>query len=162
MKRVPAFAPLLAFTALIALSAILAAQTAPASSPVLVFVHATVIDATGAAAQPDMTVVIKGGRISELGNSVSVPKNAQVVDATGKFLIPGLWDMHAHPHRPDDFALFIANGVTGIRVMAGLPWYHDAPLPDSRRQNDRPQNDDREPHDERTRRATGACAARRG
>jgi imidazolonepropionase-like amidohydrolase len=126
MKRVPAFALLLAFTALIASTAILAAQTPPASSQPLVFLHATVIDGTGAPAQPDMTVVIKGGRISELGKSVTVPKNAQVIDGTGKFLIPGLWDMHGHPHRPDDLALFIANGVTGLRVMAGLPWYYDA------------------------------------
>src|SRR2546425_2714873 len=63
-----------------------------------VFTHVTVIDATGAPAKPDMTVVISGNHIIELGRSgeIRISKDAQVVDATGKFLIPGLWDMHAH------------------------------------------------------------------
>lgn len=99
------------------------------SKPV-VFTHVTVIDATGAAAQPDMTVVIVGDRIRELGSTkkVFVPKNAQVVDSTGKFLIPGLWDMHVHifnygnnpsgqPPKEYWFPLFIANGVTSVRLM---------------------------------------------
>ncbi len=90
----------------------------------LVFTHVTVIDATGAPAKSDMTVVIKGGRIAALGKTANLdtPENAQVVDATGKFLIPGLWDMHVHPLSGKNFlALFPANGVTGIRVMSGLP-----------------------------------------
>jgi hypothetical protein len=86
-----------------------------------------VIDATGATAKPDMTVVIIGDRITTLGKSrkVRVPANAQVVDATGKYLIPGLWDMHVHVFRnasqrpPNEyyFPLFIANGITGVRDM---------------------------------------------
>jgi len=112
MNRVLAFLPLLAFSSL-------------SSSQSLVLSHVTVIDATGASAQPDRTVVITGGRIAEIGKSARIPKDAQTVDATGKFLIPGLWDMHGHPHRPDDLALFIANGVTGVRVMGGLPWYYE-------------------------------------
>jgi ankyrin repeat protein/imidazolonepropionase-like amidohydrolase len=97
------------------------------SQKALVFTHATVIDATGAPAKPDMTVAVKGGRIATLGKttSIDVPENAQVVDATGKFLIPGLWDMHVHPWVGKNYlALFIANGVTGIRVMEGGPVYH--------------------------------------
>src|SRR5262249_54996736 len=64
----------------------------------LVITHVTVIDATGAAAQPDRTVLITGDRIAALGETgkVSLPPDAQQVDATGQFLIPGLWDMHAH------------------------------------------------------------------
>jgi hypothetical protein len=93
----------------------------------LVFTHVTVIDATGAIAKTDMTVVINGDRITTLGKSrkVRVPANAQVVDATGKYLIPGLWDMHVHVFRnasqrtPNEyyFPLFIANGITGVRDM---------------------------------------------
>jgi imidazolonepropionase-like amidohydrolase len=93
----------------------------------LVFIHVTVIDATGSPAKPDMTVVIKGELITALSKpgSVRLPDEAQVVDATGKFLIPGLWDMHVHifnnvSKRPPNawyFPLFIANGVTGIREM---------------------------------------------
>ena len=93
----------------------------------LVFTHVTVIDATGAPAKPDMTVVIKGDRIAALGKTakLDVPENAHVVDATGKFLIPGLWNMHIHPLDEKDYlALFIANGVTGVRVMRGEPMYH--------------------------------------
>jgi len=94
----------------------------------LVFTHVTVIDATGAPAKPDMTVVIKGGRIAALGKTANldVPENAQVVDATGKFIIPGLWDMHIHPlKRKDYLKLFIVNGVTGMRVMSGKPMHHE-------------------------------------
>lgn len=42
-----------------------------------------------------------------------------MVNATGKFLIPGLWDMHVHPHGKEYLPLFVANGVTGIRIMSG-------------------------------------------
>jgi imidazolonepropionase-like amidohydrolase len=92
----------------------------------LVLTHVTVIDATGAPASSDMTVVITGDRITELGQTqkVRVPKDAQVVDATGKFLIPGLWDMHVHWYLKDYLPLFIANGVTGVREMWGLPVHH--------------------------------------
>jgi imidazolonepropionase-like amidohydrolase len=45
-----------------------------------------------------MTVVIAGDRITELGSAkkVRLPRGAQITDATGKFMIPGLWDMHVH------------------------------------------------------------------
>src|SRR5215203_1862706 len=68
----------------------LAAQTRDGLQPrPLVLTHVTVIDATGAAAKPEMTVVIIGDRITALGKSgkVRAPANAQVVDATGKYLI---------------------------------------------------------------------------
>jgi imidazolonepropionase-like amidohydrolase len=102
-------------------------QEAGSGQTALVFTHVTVIDATGAPAKPDMTVVIKGGRIAALGKTakLDVPENAHVVDATGKFLIPSLWDMHIHPWVGKNFlALFIANGVTGVRVMHGEPVDH--------------------------------------
>src|SRR5215212_6277368 len=96
-------------------------QPVPASGQrSLVFTHVTVIDATGAAAKPDMSVVISGGRILELGRTgrVRLPKDALVVNASGKFLIPGLWDMHVHEWNKEIFfPLFIANGVTGVRDM---------------------------------------------
>lgn len=94
----------------------------------LVLIHVTVIDATGSPAKADMTVVIKGKLITALGkaDSFRIPDEAQVVDATGKFLIPGLWDMHVHifnnvSKRPPNawyFPLFIANGVTSVREMS--------------------------------------------
>src|ERR1051326_6574393 len=64
----------------------------------LVLTHVSVIDATGAPVKTDMTVVINGDRITKIGTSqtISPPSHADVIDARGKFLIPGLWDMHVH------------------------------------------------------------------
>lgn len=100
-------------------------------SPSLVFNHVTVIDMTGAPSKPDMTVVVVGNRITAIGKTgkIRVPRNAFVIDAKGKYLIPGLWDMHVHvfhyrlPQPPDEykFPLFIANGVTGVREMWTKP-----------------------------------------
>jgi len=111
--------------------AIVAATRIAAVPPeeTLAFVHATVIDATGTPAQPDVTVIIEARRIVELGPSasISIPTNARVVDASGRYLIPGLWDMHAHEifgdWLPEDEKiiplLFVANGITGVRDMGG-------------------------------------------
>ncbi|HEX8733784.1 MAG TPA: amidohydrolase family protein [Pyrinomonadaceae bacterium] len=102
---------------IILLSATLSAQqTKP-----LVFTRVTVIDMVDAKPRTEMTVIVEGNRIARIGKSskIRIPNNAQVVDAGGKFLIPGLWDMHVHALRPERvdyfFRLFIANGVTGIR-----------------------------------------------
>ena len=89
---------------------------------VLVLTHVTVIDMTGAPPKPDMTVVIEGNRITSIAHSrkMRIPQSAEVINATGKFLIPGLWDMHVHFTEVErSFPLFIANGVTGVRNMGG-------------------------------------------
>jgi imidazolonepropionase-like amidohydrolase len=96
----------------------LAAQAKP-----VVFTRVTVIDMVDAKPETGMTVVVEGNRIASIGKAgkIRIPKNAQVIDASGKFLIPGLWDMHVHALRPERvdyfFRLFIANGVTGVRDM---------------------------------------------
>jgi len=106
-------------TAVLPLLALLACGPA-AGSPALVLKGVTVIDMTGAAPRPGMTVVVRDGRIESVAAEASVPEGARIVDAGGKFLIPGLWDMHVHlwgsPERL--FPLFLANGVTGVRDMA--------------------------------------------
>ena len=116
------------------LAALIVAQLAPsAQSQALVVRNVTLIDGTGAAAQPGMTVVVTGNRITAVGSNAAVPAGAQVVDGTGKFLIPGLWDMHLHlrgDSRVPRFTTFgevllVANGVTGVRLMAGLPKFHE-------------------------------------
>lgn len=92
------------------------------ASPVA-FTHVTVVDVRAGALQPDMTVLVAGRRIAALGRTraLSVPPAARIVDATGKFLIPGLWDMHVHAlvdsRLATFFPLFLANGVTGVRNM---------------------------------------------
>ncbi len=104
-----------------------AQPTGQVNKHTLVFTHATVIDVSGGPVRPDSVVVISGDRITDVGRfgQISIPKDAQVVDASGKFLIPGLWDMHVHPRGAEYLPLFLANGVTGIRVMWGDPEDHD-------------------------------------
>ncbi len=100
------------------------AQVSHAAQPrSIVFNHVTVIDVAGELPLPDMTVIVSGNRIAALGRagSIRVPRNAQVIDATGKFLIPGLWDMHIHLSLATELAIpvLIANGVTSVRDMGG-------------------------------------------
>jgi len=92
------------------------------TTPDIVFEHATVIDGTGAPARKDVTVAIGGGRILSIdptaGQSVKPAANARVIDATGQFLIPGLWDMHFHlDPLGSSLRTLAANGITGIREM---------------------------------------------
>ncbi|HYM01196.1 MAG TPA: amidohydrolase family protein [Blastocatellia bacterium] len=81
--------------------------------------HVTVIDMTGAPPKADMTAVLVGDQISELGPAVKVkvPSGAGEIDGHGKFLIPGLWDMHVHTIGPYYLGLYVANGVVGVRDM---------------------------------------------
>jgi hypothetical protein len=99
----------------------------------LVLNHVTVVDVTAdqplKALKVDQAVVITGNQITAIGQAdkIRVPEGAEMIDAGGRFLIPGLWDMHVHTlveGRPDYFfPLFIANGVTGVRDMGGsLPF----------------------------------------
>lgn len=86
--------------------------------------HATVIDPGAGSTRQDMTVLVRGARIEAVGasRSVRLPAGTRVIDAAGKFLIPGLWDMHVHTDVPGGRALlglYVANGVTGVRDMDG-------------------------------------------
>ena len=90
----------------------------------IAFTHVGVIDGTDSMPRLDQTVVVRGTRIAAVGPSRStvVPSDARVVDGRGTFLIPGLWDMHVHTSIIDGrrlLALYVANGVTGVRDMAG-------------------------------------------
>lgn len=110
------------------LPGLLAAQVPSHSGATPVAItHVTVIDATGAAPKPDETVVLVGDRIAAIGPSATahIPRGAVVVEGAGKFLIPGLWDMHVHLDYRDYLPLYIANGVTGVRVMWGEPQHHE-------------------------------------
>ncbi|HLW86667.1 MAG TPA: amidohydrolase family protein [Candidatus Sulfotelmatobacter sp.] len=103
------------------LPSIVSPQTSGTAQKALTLTHVTVIDTTGGPAQPDMTVVIRGDRIASMGKSgkIRVPAGSRVVNAAGKFLIPGLWDMDVLWYEPDYLPLFIANGVTGVRETIG-------------------------------------------
>lgn len=86
-------------------------------SSTLAIVGATLIDGTGAAPVADSAVVISNGRIKAAGprSKVKIPKQANVVDAKGKFLLPGLWDMHAHFEQVEWGPIYLAAGVTTAR-----------------------------------------------
>ena len=95
---------------------------APGRDPLAV-ANVTLIDVVGGAAKADQTVVVIDARIAAAGpaDETKIPPHAKVIDGRGKFLIPGLWDMHVHvlwePAVETLLSLFIANGVTGVRDM---------------------------------------------
>ena len=117
------------FVALLISATVAVFTLAAAPEAGLIITHVNLIDATGTPVQPDMTVIVQGQRITELGKSgnVRIRKGARVVEAGGKYLIPGLWDMHVHEIFGDWLPrdekiiplLFVANGVTGVRDMGG-------------------------------------------
>jgi len=85
----------------------------------LAFVHANLFDTETAATHPNSTVVITGNKIAAVGaeQQVVIPAGAEIIDATGKTLMPGLWDMHVHL-QPNDGLLNMAAGVTTVRDLA--------------------------------------------
>ncbi len=120
----------LAITASLWLAAIFSASLNPQKTKSLAIEHVTVIDVDGGPELADQTVIVKGDSISAVAKSgsVEIPKDAQRIDARGKFLIPGLWDMHTHVAginanpvwaKQTLLPLLVANGITGIRDMGG-------------------------------------------
>ena len=96
----------------------------------LAIAHATLIDPATGSVSADQTVVTAGGRIQRVVPSANYQpeKGARIIDARGKYLIPGLWDMHVHiaglsvdPKWSKDviLPLLIAQGITGVRDMGG-------------------------------------------
>jgi hypothetical protein len=92
----------------------------------LALVNVTVIDVRSGTAVPGQTVVIESGRIRSIGadGEVSLPVAGRVIDGRGRYLLPALWDMHAHVLAVSpllDLPLYIAYGVTNVRDMQGCP-----------------------------------------
>jgi len=77
-------------------------------------VGGTLIDVNGKPATPNSVVVVQGDRIVAAGPraSVKIPDNAKVIDVSGKFLLPGLWDMHAHFYQAEFGPTYLAAGIT--------------------------------------------------
>ncbi|WP_344140621.1 amidohydrolase family protein [Luedemannella flava] len=104
----------------------LLADPAGASAPDLtVFVNGRLIDGTGAPTRSDAVIVVARDKIVAVaqGRGVPRPAGARTVDLAGRYVIPGLWDMHAHNIVDEAIfpPLYLANGVTGIREMRGGP-----------------------------------------
>ncbi|MGA9475692.1 MAG: amidohydrolase family protein [Terriglobales bacterium] len=101
----------------LALSVALAAQDHPALETAIR--HVTIINVQTGAELKDQTVRIQGARIASIAPTQDPDATPNSIDAHGAYLIPGLWDMHVHVHDTDELPLYIANGVTGIRIMSG-------------------------------------------
>src|SRR5512134_1085396 len=105
-----------------------AAQQGSASTAVA-FVNVTVLPMDAERVRVAQTVVVENGRITSMGSArrVSVPRGAQTIDGSGKYLMPGLADVHVHlSFNPEDeqrslLELFVANGVTTVLNMRGTP-----------------------------------------
>src|SRR3954454_59715 len=110
----------------------------PAAPPQIVITHVTIINPGESSVIPNATVIIEGDLIIAVSSgtapAVTPAKYARIIDGSGRFLIPGLWDMHVHTAFGDWFPggrdiilpLFVANGVTGVRDMGGdLPVLFD-------------------------------------
>jgi imidazolonepropionase-like amidohydrolase len=84
---------------------------------VLALVGGNLIDGTGAATVPDSAVVIQKGRIIAAGPraKIRIPRHANVVNVSGKTILPGLWDMHAHFEQVEWGPVYLAAGVTTVR-----------------------------------------------
>ncbi len=96
-------------------------QFAEVSSAPIVITDVTVIDVITGAHRTNVTVLIRNGRIEAIAPRISVPGEATRLDGKGKFLIPGLWDMHSHHQGTgvDALDLFVAKGIVGTRDMGG-------------------------------------------
>ena len=108
-------------------------QTKPAAPPeppkLIAITNVTVVDVESAVSVPNQTVLIAEGKIVVVGNpnNTAVPKNALRISGRGKYLMPGLWDMHVHvagiSARPEWgkrlLPVYLAYGITGIRDMGG-------------------------------------------
>ncbi|MGZ8412435.1 MAG: amidohydrolase family protein [Gemmatirosa sp.] len=145
MSTIPVSARRLGRVALLALATVTTvtargagAQTGPTSAPTsananatTAFVDVTVIPMDGRPPLANQTVVVRGDRIVSVGPAAraSVPAGATRVDGRGKFLSPGLAEMHGHvppPSAPaqwtdDVLFLYVANGITTVRGMLGAP-----------------------------------------
>ncbi len=115
------------------------------SAPVIALTHVRVIDGTGSPARTDQTIVISGDKIQSIGDSASTiaPAGAQILDLTGKTVIPGLVGMHEHLFYPAGgrtavalynemgFSfprLYLAGGVTSMRTTGSIQPYTDLEL----------------------------------
>lgn len=117
-------------------------QFVTTEAPVIALIHARVIDGTGASAVADQTVLIERGIIRAVGDSahVVIPVGAQVLDLTGRSVLPGLVMMHEHMFYPSGRGsiyneqgfsfprLYLAGGVTTARTAGNMAGYADLEL----------------------------------
>jgi imidazolonepropionase-like amidohydrolase len=112
---------------------IVGTRDAGPAAPIVAIRAVTVVNVMDGSLIPERTVLIAGNRIVAVGTTdeVRIPRDAELVEAAGRYLIPGLWDMHVHsvgpvtadtanpaiPPQDWHLPLFLAYGVTGVRNM---------------------------------------------
>ena len=117
--------PLITLLVIASLISACAEGDGPPASPgehaTLAVEFVSVVPMDGERVLPDMTVLIGGGRVVAMGpaDDVAVPEGALRVNGRGRFLIPGLNDMHVHFQEEQALVRFVATGVTGVRVLWG-------------------------------------------
>ena len=101
-------------------SGVLIACSGGQEEETLVIQNVTVISGAGQA-PADATVILRGRLIEQVGVGIDAPAGARVIDGTGKYLIPGLFEMHAHTSktRASALGLYVVNGVTTVRDVGG-------------------------------------------
>jgi hypothetical protein len=90
-----------------------------AGPEITAFVHVSVLPMDRDRVLADQTVLIDKGVVMAIGRDVRVPNDARVIDGTGKFLSPGLADMHSHSDTREDMKVYLANGVTTLLNLGG-------------------------------------------
>src|SRR6266852_1965319 len=107
-----------------------AQSKAEPSAQTLVFTNVNVVDTRDGRILPEMTVVVRSGRIQGVAKVglIAENHNVRMINAAGKYMIPGLWDMDVHTASASAawderiiYPLYVANGVTGVRDMGGDP-----------------------------------------
>lgn len=99
-----------------------------ASAQSVAIIHVKIIDVEEGVTKPGMSVIVTGDRISAVGSvpEIEIPDGSTTIDGKGKYLIPGLWDMHAHIVSYDwVLPLLRVNGISGLRTMHGGERIHD-------------------------------------
>lgn len=113
---------------LLAASSVIWVRSKPTTSDAVVFTNVNVVDVRDGHVERNLNVVIRDGHIAAVGEHAVIEpsRNVRVVNAAGKYLIPGLWDMHVHTDFVTPqwdpkiiYPLYIANGITGVRDMGG-------------------------------------------
>jgi imidazolonepropionase-like amidohydrolase len=107
-------------------------------APVVALTHVSLIDGTGAPRKSDQTIVIRDGKIADVGSSVAVPSDAKVIDLTGHTVLPGFVGLHDHTFYTTSARsvqisssaprLYLASGVTTIRTTGSMSPYQEVNL----------------------------------
>ena len=87
------------------------------ASAELLIRNVTVVDVATGTILPNRSILIRGDRIASIAAGIETPKVTEVVNGAGRYVIPGLWDMHVHLTRRDHLPVYLAHGVTGVRDM---------------------------------------------